>query len=178
MEAGNIVAIAGLKEARTGDTLVGLKDAKTKDCRLKGIDCPEPVFTCSIEAASSADADALEEALGCVTREDPSVRVVHDSETGQLLLSGMGELHLEVVISRLRCVRFARTITAIAVYLVLIEDIKRPVAPRNLTASFHSNINSFCRCRSALCSTHFPRTCSPQIHYVNATHDSPGNNPF
>eukprot|EP00038_Savillea_parva_P004079 m.133803 g.133803 ORF g.133803 m.133803 type:complete len:837 (+) comp11366_c1_seq3:134-2644(+) len=102
VEAGNIVAIAGLKHARTGDTLVGPKDVKTKDLRLHGIDFPEPVFSCSIEAESSADADALEEALVCMMREDPSVRVVHDNETGQLLLSGMGELHLDVVISRLR----------------------------------------------------------------------------
>eukprot|EP00038_Savillea_parva_P004077 m.133778 g.133778 ORF g.133778 m.133778 type:complete len:138 (+) comp11366_c1_seq1:85-498(+) len=104
VEAGNIVAIAGLKHARTGDTLVGPKDVKTKDLRLHGIDFPEPVFSCSIEAESSADADALEEALVCMMREDPSVRVVHDNETGQLLLSGMGELHLDVVISRLRYV--------------------------------------------------------------------------
>jgi translation elongation factor EF-G len=104
VEAGNIVAIAGLKEARTGDTLVGMKDVKTKDFRLHGIDCPEPVFTCSIEAMSTADADALEAALACLTREDPSVRVVNDEETGQLLLSGMGELHLDVVLSRLRLV--------------------------------------------------------------------------
>jgi len=102
VDAGNIVAIAGLKTARTGDTLVAMKDDKTKGARLAGIDCPEPVFTCSLEAQSSADADALEDALACITREDPSVRVVNDDETGQLLLSGMGELHLDVVLSRLR----------------------------------------------------------------------------
>lgn len=66
-----------------------------------GIDIPEAVFTCSIEAQSSQDEKEFEEALFCMQKEDPSVRVTTDSDTGQLLISGMGELHLEIVCSRL-----------------------------------------------------------------------------
>lgn len=81
IDYGNIVAIAGLRTACTGDTLVGSRDARTHNYKLRGIDLPEPVFTCSIEAESAADADALDEALVCVTREDPSVHVTRDEET-------------------------------------------------------------------------------------------------
>eukprot|EP00041_Stephanoeca_diplocostata_P034675 m.1194265 g.1194265 ORF g.1194265 m.1194265 type:complete len:786 (-) comp24561_c0_seq9:2641-4998(-) len=100
--AGNIVSIVGMKGAKTGDTLVGAGDSKTSGCRMHGIDAPEPVFTCSIEADTAADEDALVHALECITREDPSVRVTTDADTGQQLLSGMGELHLDIVLSRLR----------------------------------------------------------------------------
>ena len=73
-----------------------VQDKKTASYRMDGIDFPEPVFTCSIEAESSQQADDFEVALTRLQVEDPSVHVVQNDETGQTLLSGMGELHLQV----------------------------------------------------------------------------------
>lgn len=70
--------------------------------RLDGVDIPDPVFTCSIEAESSEDEDAFNVALDSIQIEDPSVSVTLDKDTGQKLISGMGELHLEIILSRLK----------------------------------------------------------------------------
>ncbi|EGD81299.1 hypothetical protein PTSG_11336 [Salpingoeca rosetta] len=100
--AGHIAALVGLKHTVSGNTLVSNKASKSlKSHSLAGISVPQPVFTCSIEADGSDDKE-VEHALDCIQREDPSVRVSLDEETGQTLLSGMGELHLEIVLSRLR----------------------------------------------------------------------------
>lgn len=101
--AGNIGVIVGLKDTRTGDTLVahhGIgKDAHSM--HLQSIDVPAAVFFVSIEAISNSAEKSLEEALQKMLREDPSLHLRLDTETGQTLLSGMGELHLEVVRDRL-----------------------------------------------------------------------------
>ncbi len=96
-EAGDIVAVVGVKELRTGDTL-----ALGIDVVLESLFVPEPVIGIAIEAKNNADADKLGIALSKLAEEDPTFRVKVDHETGQTVIQGMGELHLEVLVSRLR----------------------------------------------------------------------------
>ncbi|ORY86407.1 P-loop containing nucleoside triphosphate hydrolase protein [Protomyces lactucae-debilis] len=100
VSAGNIAVILGLKDTRTGDTLVSTKDSKT-DFHLQPIDVPPPVFMATLEATTASETKALTAALDNLLREDPSLRVTHDEDTAQTLLSGMGELHLEIAANRL-----------------------------------------------------------------------------
>lgn len=103
ISAGNIGAAVGLKNTYTGDTLVAAKDHHASaSVVLPGVQIPKPVFTCSIEAESSAKQKDLDDALSHLQREDPSFVVSVDDETGQTLMSGMGELHLEILQERLR----------------------------------------------------------------------------
>jgi len=95
--AGSIVAATGLKHSTTGDTLC---DAKNQ-IMLERIDTYEPVISIAIEAETNADKDKLDFALGKLVEEDPTFRVREDEETGQTLISGMGELHLEVKVTSL-----------------------------------------------------------------------------
>jgi elongation factor G len=96
--AGHIFAVMGLKETRTGDTLTDPSHPIT----LERISRYEPVISQAIEAPSARERELLLEALARIADEDPSFRSGEDPETGQLLISGMGELHLEVVAERLR----------------------------------------------------------------------------
>ena len=96
--AGQIFAVVGLKETRTGDTLSHPDHPMLLD-RLPSY---EPVISQAIETASLPDRDLLLEALARIADEDPSFRFGEDAETGQLLVSGMGELHLEIVAERIR----------------------------------------------------------------------------
>ncbi len=96
--AGTIVAGTGLKMATTGDTL----SAPTAPILLERIDTYEPVISSAIEAATNAEREKLEFALGKMVEEDPTFRVREDPDTGQTLISGMGELHLEVIVDRLQ----------------------------------------------------------------------------
>ena len=68
---------------------------------LAGVTLPDPVFFCAIEPVSMRQQRALDDALECLTKEDPSLRVTHNADTGQVVLAGMGELHLEVIQDRL-----------------------------------------------------------------------------
>ncbi|KAI9593801.1 P-loop containing nucleoside triphosphate hydrolase protein [Syncephalis fuscata] len=105
LSAGNIGVLVGLKHTRTGDTLVLEQQHRRQRnavARLAGVDIPPPVFFCAIEPASSADEKPLQEALDHLLLEDPSLRVRLDNESGQTLLCGQGELHLEVVGDRLK----------------------------------------------------------------------------
>jgi elongation factor G len=95
--AGDIAAAVGLKEATTGDTL----SSDSAPIVLEAMDFPDPVIAVAIEPATQADQDALAMALRKVASEDPSLRIHQDEETGQTVLSGMGELHLDIVCSRL-----------------------------------------------------------------------------
>jgi elongation factor G len=95
--AGDIVAAVGLKVTSTGDTLC---DA-SRPVVLESLDVPEPVIEVAIEPKSKADQDQLTQALVKLTKEDPSFRVKTDEETGQTLIAGMGELHLEIIVDRL-----------------------------------------------------------------------------
>ncbi len=95
--AGHIVAVVGFKQTATGDTLCD----KKHPVALEPITFPEPVISMAIEPRSTADKDRLEEVLARLAREDPTFRVSVDAETGQTLIAGMGELHLEVLKHRL-----------------------------------------------------------------------------
>lgn len=99
IDAGNIAAAVGLKFTTTGDTLVLASDKEP--VVLAGMEIPEPVIFRSIEARTTADQPVLSEALEKIQREDPSVRVFVDPDSGQTLIGGMGELHLEVLVERI-----------------------------------------------------------------------------
>ncbi len=96
--AGNIAAIVGLKFATTGDTLA----ATDHPLLLESIEFPDPVIEIAIEPRTKADEDKLSASLQKLAVEDPSFRVGTDPETGQTLIRGMGELHLDVLVTRLR----------------------------------------------------------------------------
>jgi len=97
VETGDIAAIIGLKEVRTGDTLCDDKQPVS----LESIEFPEPVISVAIEPKTKADQDKLASALYKLSTEDPSFRVTSDQETGQTIIAGMGELHLEIIVDRL-----------------------------------------------------------------------------
>ena len=96
--AGDIVALAGLKNTTTGDTL----SDPSKPVILERIEIPEPVIEIAVEPKTKNDQERLATALARLAAEDPSFRVSADPETGQTLIKGMGELHLEVIVDRLK----------------------------------------------------------------------------
>lgn len=98
VRAGDIAAAVGLKFTRTGDTLCDEKDPVV----LERIVFPEPVIQIAIEPKTKADQDKLSDALVRLSDEDPTFRVNVDQETGQTLISGMGELHLEILVDRMK----------------------------------------------------------------------------
>ncbi len=98
LHAGDIGAIVGLKEVTTGDTLC----SEMKPCHLERIVAPQPVMFMAIEPKSSADKDKLVESMKALAAEDPTCQFREDEETGQTILSGMGELHLEILVDRLK----------------------------------------------------------------------------
>jgi elongation factor G len=97
LSAGEIGAVIGLKESRTGNTLADLSHA----IAFEAMKFPEPVVFLAIEPRTKADDDKLHQTLDLLALEDPTFRVRTDDETGQLILSGMGELHLEVLLDRM-----------------------------------------------------------------------------
>ena len=97
VEAGEIVAAVGLKNVKTGNTLCSQSDQIV----LESMDFPEPVVAVSVEPVSKADQDALSKSLSKLGEEDPTFQVSTDEETGQTIISGMGELHLEILVDRL-----------------------------------------------------------------------------
>lgn len=96
--AGDIVAVAGLTETKTGDTLC----TKENEIHLESMDFPAPVISISIKPESQGDNEKLGEALHRLADEDPTFIVAFDQETGETIISGMGELHLEIIVDRLR----------------------------------------------------------------------------
>ncbi len=98
VSAGDIAAAVGLKNTMTGDTLCD--DASP--IILEVIDFPEPVISVAIEPKTKADQEKLSLSLGKLSQEDPSLRINTDEETAQTILSGMGELHLEIIVDRLK----------------------------------------------------------------------------
>jgi elongation factor G len=99
LKAGDLGAVVGLKETITGDTLVGDGDDAIV---LESIEIPEPVIDLAIEPKTKADQDKLGVALSRLAEEDPTFRIATDPETGQTIIKGMGELHLEIIVDRLR----------------------------------------------------------------------------
>jgi elongation factor G len=106
-KAGTIAAAIGLRQVRTGDTLSDPRSPIVLD----GLAVPEPVVELSIEPRGAADQDKLSRALARLAVEDPSFRVAQDAETGQTVLRGMGELHLAVLVDRLRRAHGVEAIT-------------------------------------------------------------------
>ncbi|XP_075447739.1 ribosome-releasing factor 2, mitochondrial [Ascaphus truei] len=123
LSPGNIALTVGLKQTATGDTIVSSKAAAAAAAAgragqdgsenhrgsrtagsliLAGVEIPEPVFFCTIEPPSVAKQPDLENALSCLQREDPSLKVKMDPDSGQTILCGMGELHIEIIHDRIR----------------------------------------------------------------------------
>ena len=96
--AGDIAAAIGLKDVTTGETLC----ATDKIVTLEKMDFPDPVISVAVEPKSQADQEKMSIALGKLAQEDPSFRVESDEESGQTIISGMGELHLDVLVDRMR----------------------------------------------------------------------------
>ncbi|XP_074876172.1 ribosome-releasing factor 2, mitochondrial isoform X2 [Buteo buteo] len=119
---GNIALTVGLKQSATGDTIVSSKASAVAAARragrdaggekrstsdvesllLAGVEIPDPVFFCTIEPPSMAKQQELDNALSCLQREDPSLKVKLDPDTGQTILCGMGELHIEIIHDRIK----------------------------------------------------------------------------
>ena len=97
VSAGEIVAAVGLKNTHTGDTLCEEKNL----IMLESMEFPEPVVEVSVEPATKADQDALSKGLGKLSEEDPTFKVSIHPDTGQTIIAGMGELHLEILVDRL-----------------------------------------------------------------------------
>ena len=98
IRAGDIAAAIGMKDVTTGDTLCDMKSIIT----LERMEFPEPVISIAVEPRSQPDQEKMGVALGKLAAEDPSFRVETDEETGQTIISGMGELHLDIIIDRMR----------------------------------------------------------------------------
>jgi len=98
VRAGDIAAAVGLKEVTTGETLCDINNQIT----LERMEFPEPVISVAVEPKSKADQDKMGHALGKLAQEDPSFRVHTDEESGQTIISGMGELHLDIIVDRMK----------------------------------------------------------------------------
>jgi len=98
IRAGDIAACVGLKDITTGDTLCD----PANQIILEKMDFPEPVISVAVEPKSKADQEKMSIALGKLAQEDPSFRVTSDEESGQTIISGMGELHLDVLVDRMK----------------------------------------------------------------------------
>ncbi len=96
--AGDIVALAGLKDTTTGDTLCAINSPII----LERMEFPDPVIELSVEPKTKADQEKMGVALNRLAREDPSFRVSTDHESGQTIIKGMGELHLEILVDRMK----------------------------------------------------------------------------
>ena len=96
--AGDIIAIAGLKDTTTGDTLCD----PLKPVVLEAMEFPDPVIEIAVEPKTKADHEKMSIALGRLAQEDPSFRVTTDHETGQTVIKGMGELHLDIIVDRMK----------------------------------------------------------------------------
>ena len=98
IRAGDIAACIGLKDVTTGDTLCDASD----EIILERMDFPEPVISVAVEPKTKTDQEKMSTALGRLAQEDPSFRVSSDEESGQTIISGMGELHLDVLVDRMK----------------------------------------------------------------------------
>jgi elongation factor G len=98
VRAGDIAAAVGLKQVTTGDTLCATGDVIT----LERMEFPEPVISVAVEPKTKSDQEKMGVALGKLAQEDPSFRVATDEESGQTIISGMGELHLDIIVDRMR----------------------------------------------------------------------------
>src|SRR5205814_6974288 len=95
---GDIASAVGLKTVTTGDTLCDINRTIT----LERMDFPDPVIAVAVEPRTKADQEKMSVALGKLAQEDPSFRVHTDEESGQTIIEGMGELHLEIIVDRMK----------------------------------------------------------------------------
>jgi elongation factor G len=119
--AGSIVGVVGLKHSATGETLCAMEHPVL----LENIDIYEPVISVAVEPKTHSDQDKLLDVLDKFMAEDPTLRVKEDEDTGQMILSGMGELHLEVIVSRMRR-EFNTQVNVGKPQVVYRETIERP----------------------------------------------------
>ncbi|MFO6377639.1 EF-Tu/IF-2/RF-3 family GTPase, partial [Pseudomonas aeruginosa] len=98
VRAGDIAALIGMKDVTTGDTLCAID----KPIILERMDFPDPVISVAVEPKTKADQEKMGIALSKLAQEDPSFRVKTDEETAQTIISGMGELHLDIIVDRMR----------------------------------------------------------------------------
>jgi len=122
VRAGDIAAAVGLKEATTGDTLCDINN----EVVLERMIFPEPVIHVAVEPKTKADQEKMGIALNRLAQEDPSFRVKTDEETNQTIISGMGELHLEILVDRMRR-EFGVEANVGAPQVAYREAIKKPV---------------------------------------------------
>ena len=122
VRAGDIAAAVGLKEATTGDTLCDPKQVIT----LERMEFPEPVIHVAVEPKTKADQEKMGVALNRLAQEDPSFRVRTDEESGQTIISGMGELHLDIIVDRMKR-EFGVEANVGAPQVAYREAIKKPV---------------------------------------------------
>jgi elongation factor G len=125
--AGDIGAVVGFKDIRTGDTLC----AENAPIILESMNFPDPVIGIAIEPKTQADSDRLSNGLNKLAEEDPTFRVNTDEESGQTIISGMGELHLDIIIDRLRR-EFKVEVNQGAPQVTYREDITIPVNHREV----------------------------------------------
>ncbi|PPC90309.1 MAG: elongation factor G [Methylobacter sp.] len=122
VRAGDIAAAIGLKDVTTGDTLCNVNEP----IALEKMDFPEPVISIAVEAKTKADQEKMILALGKLAQEDPSFKVSINEESGQTIIAGMGELHLEIIVDRLKR-EFGVDANVGAPQVAYRETIKRPV---------------------------------------------------
>jgi elongation factor G len=122
VRAGDIAAAVGLKDVTTGETLCDLNSVIT----LERMEFPEPVISVAIEPRTQADQEKMGIALGKLAQEDPSFRVHTDEESGQTIISGMGELHLEIIVDRMKR-EFSVDANVGAPQVAYRETIRKPV---------------------------------------------------
>jgi elongation factor G len=122
VRAGDIAAAVGLKDVTTGDTLCDLNQVIT----LERMEFPEPVIAVAVEPKTKVDQEKMGLALSKLAQEDPSFRVATDAETGQTIISGMGELHLEIIVDRLKR-EFKVEASVGAPQVAYRETIRKPV---------------------------------------------------
>src|SRR5699024_2261340 len=122
VRAGDIAAAVGLKDVTTGDTLCAQDNVIT----LEQMIFPEPVISMAVEPKTKSDQEKMSVALGRLAQEDPSFRVRTDEESGQTIISGMGELHLDLLVVRLQRVVIVEEILG-TTQEALLEAISQPV---------------------------------------------------
>ncbi len=122
VRAGDIAAAIGLKDVTTGDTLCEI----SAPIVLEKMDFPEPVISVAVEPRTKVDQEKMGAALGRLAQEDPSFRVATDEESGQVIISGMGELHLEIIVDRMQR-EFGVNSNVGAPQVAYRETIRRPI---------------------------------------------------
>ena len=122
VHAGDIAAVVGVKDAITGDTLCENRDGAL----LESITIPASVISASVEPKNKADYEKMSLSLKKMTQEDPSLQFSYDEETGQTVIKGMGELHLEIVVDRLRTEHKVEVVQG-KLQVAYKETIQRPV---------------------------------------------------